>query len=119
MAQHNELGKWGEDVAVKFLRSKGFDIIERDWRSGHRDIDIIALEGDIIHFVEVKTRSSIELSSPVYTIPFAKRRNLMIAINHYIKSKYLDNNYQFDIITIIGQINSTPKIEYMDDIRLY
>ena len=39
----------------------------------------------------------------------------MIAINHYIKSKYLDNNYQFDIITIIGQINSTPKIEYMDE----
>ena len=45
MAEHNDLGKWGEDLAVDYLQRKGYVILERDWRSGHRDLDIIALDG--------------------------------------------------------------------------
>ena len=58
MAEHNDLGKWGEQVAVDYLQRKGYEILERDWKSGHRDLDIIALDGDTIVFVEVKTRRS-------------------------------------------------------------
>ena len=43
MAAHNELGKWGEDMAEAYLRNNGYIILERDWHSGHRDIDIIAI----------------------------------------------------------------------------
>ena len=46
MAEHNELGKWGEDEAARFLQRKGFTILERDWRVGKRDLDIIALKED-------------------------------------------------------------------------
>ena len=58
MAEHNELGKWGEDEAARFLQRKGFTILERDWREGKRDLDIIALteDGKLLVFVEVKTR---------------------------------------------------------------
>lgn len=56
MASHNELGKWGEDVAADYLLRQGYTILERDWKSGHRDLDIIALDGDTVVFVEVKTR---------------------------------------------------------------
>lgn len=58
MAEHNELGKWGEDEAARFLQRKGFSILERDWRVGKRDLDIIALkeDGKLLVFVEVKTR---------------------------------------------------------------
>ena len=56
MAAHNELGQWGENLATEYLRSKGYVIIDRDWRSGHRDLDIIAEDGDVVVFVEVKTR---------------------------------------------------------------
>ena len=45
MASHNELGKWGEDVAATYLERQGYTIMERDWKSGHRDLDIIALDG--------------------------------------------------------------------------
>ena len=45
MASHNELGKWGEDIAANYLERLGYTIIERDWKSGHRDLDIIAREG--------------------------------------------------------------------------
>ena len=56
MAAHNDTGKWGEDLAAKYLEEKGYTIVERDWKSGRRDIDIIALDDDVVVFVEVKTR---------------------------------------------------------------
>ena len=46
MAAHNELGKWGEDLATTYLEQKGYTIMERDWKSGRRDIDIIARDGN-------------------------------------------------------------------------
>lgn len=56
MAAHNELGKWGEDMAAAYLQEKGYSILERDWKSGHHDLDIIAQEGNTLVVVEVKTR---------------------------------------------------------------
>ena len=64
MAAHNELGKWGEDLASDYLEQKCYTIMERDWKSGRRDIDIIAHDGNTIVFVEVKTR--VEKLIPVY-----------------------------------------------------
>ena len=58
MAAHNELGKWGEDTAAAFLEEKGYQIIERDWKSGHHDLDIVAKEDNTLVIVEVKTRRS-------------------------------------------------------------
>ena len=56
MATHNELGKWGEDCAADYLQRMGYTIVARDWKSGHRDIDIIAMNDGTLVFVEVKTR---------------------------------------------------------------
>ena len=56
MAAHNELGQWGEEVATDYLRRKGYTIVERDWKSGHRDLDIIAMDGQTLVVVEVKRR---------------------------------------------------------------
>ena len=64
MAAHNELGKWGEDLATAYLEQKGYTIIERDWKSGRRDLDIIALDGNTVVFVEVKTRRSSVFGAP-------------------------------------------------------
>ena len=66
MAKHNNTGKWGEDLAADYLREKGYEIIERDWRDGHRDIDIIARSPDLrtIVFVEVKTRATDVITKP-------------------------------------------------------
>ena len=64
MAAHNELGKWGEDLAAAYLEQKGYTIMERDWKSGRRDIDIIARDGNIVVFVEVKTRRSSVFGEP-------------------------------------------------------
>ena len=54
MAQHNELGQWGEAQAARFLQQKGYAIIDNDWKSGHRDIDLIALDGNVIVLPEAR-----------------------------------------------------------------
>ena len=86
MAAHNELGKWGEDLAVAYLQGKDYMIIERDWKSGRRDIDIIAKdESGTIVFVEVKTRRNRVFGEPEEAIDYRKMQSLQQAINHYIK----------------------------------
>ena len=115
MASHNELGKWGEDIAANYLERLGYTILERDWKSGHRDLDIIAQEGDSVVFVEVKTRRNRLFTDPEIAVDYQKIRHLQQAANHYIKYRHIDNDIRFDIITVVGTMNETPSIEHIKD----
>ena len=115
MASHNELGKWGEDIAANYLEHQGYTIIERDWKSGHRDLDIIAREGDTVVFVEVKTRRNRQFADPEIAVDYQKIRHLQQAATHYIKYRHIDNDIRFDIITVVGTMNETPSIEHIKD----
>lgn len=119
MAAHNELGKWGEDQAAAFLQRQGYRIIERDWKSGRRDIDIIATDGNEVVFVEVKTRCNRLFGEPEEAVDYRKLQNLRLAINHYIKYRRIDNDVRFDIISVVGTIGQEPEIEHIKDVRLY
>lgn len=119
MAAHNELGKWGEAVAAVFLRSKEYLILEQDWKSGHRDIDLIAKDADVVVFVEVKTRRNRQFTEPTDAINYKKMQNLKRAINHYIKYHHIDNDIRFDIISIVGSPETgTPEIEHIIDVPI-
>ena len=119
MAAHNELGKWGEDLAVAFLQGQGYTIIERDWKSGRRDIDIIAKdETGTIVFVEVKTRRNRLFGEPEEAIDYRKMQSLQQAINHYIKFRCINGNVRFDIISIVGTIGTEPEINHIKDVSL-
>ena len=78
MAAHNELGIWGEQCAEEYLRRKGYVILERDWKSGHRDLDIIALDGAVLVFVEVKTRRNRMFTDPEAAVDYRKIRNIKL-----------------------------------------
>ena len=117
--QHLQTGIWGENLAAAFLREKGFVIVERDWHSSHRDIDIIARYRDYFVFVEVKTRRNADFGDPVMAVDYKKRRNLSLAINHYIKYKHIDNPVRFDIVTIVGTPGCiNPEIRHLEDVRI-
>ena len=119
MAAHNELGKWGEDLAVAYLQGKGYTILERDWKSGRRDIDIIAKdETGTIVFVEVKTRRNHVFGEPEDAIDYRKMQSLQQAINHYVKFRRINNEVRFDIISIVGTIGSEPEINHIKDVSL-
>ena len=118
MAAHNEFGKWGEDLAADYLRDKGYAIIDRDWKSGHHDLDIVAKEGDTLVIVEVKTRRNRLFGNPEEAIDYRKLQSLQQAINHYIKYRHIDSEIRFDIITVVGMIGDTPEIDHIKDVAL-
>jgi len=115
MASHNELGKWGEEMAAEYLLRQGYTIMERDWKSGHRDLDIIALDGNTVVFVEVKTRRNRLFTEPEMAVDYQKIRNLQQAANHYIKYRHINQEVRFDVITVVGSMNETPSVEHIKD----
>ena len=118
MAAHNELGKWGEDFAAKFLEEQGYEILERDWKSGHHDLDIVARDEKTLVIVEVKTRRNRLFGDPEEAIDYKKRLSLQSAINHYIKSHHTKAPVRIDVISIVGTIGSKPEIDHIKDIAL-
>lgn len=118
MAAHNELGKWGEDLAANYLEENGYDIIERDWKSGHHDLDIVAKEGQTLVIIEVKTRRNRLFGDPEEAIDYKKRKSLQSAINHYVKTHRPSVHVRFDIISIVGTIGTKPEIDHIKDVSL-
>lgn len=114
MAEHNDLGRKGEDIASNYLLEKGYKICERNWICNKNEVDIIAIDAECIVFVEVKTRASEEWGDPVDAISKKKMNNLIVAANDYIEQTDTELSPRFDIIFII--LNSkTVQIEHIDD----
>ena len=114
MAEHNELGKLGEELAEGFLKQNGYTILETNWTFQKAEIDIIAQKGNILSVVEVKTRSSIEFSLPQDFVKPKKIQLLVKAVNEYVVSNDLDVEARFDIIAIYKEDNDY-KIEHIED----
>ena len=102
MAQHNEVGLWGEQTAALHLMHQDYQILERNWRFRHLEIDIIAEYLGEIVFVEVKTRSGGDFLTARAAVDFYKRKHIMDAAQAYLRQNQLDNIWRYDVITIIG-----------------
>ena len=100
MAEHNELGKLGEEKAVEFLTQNGYEILETNWVFDKAEIDIIAQKESVLAVVEVKTRSSIDFGLPQDFVKPKKIQLLLKAVNEYVTSNELDVEIRFDIIAI-------------------
>jgi len=105
MKDHIELGKTGEDLAVKHLESNDYQILERNWHWGKQEIDIIARQGNFIVIVEVKTRQSNFFAEPETSVTKSKQRILIGAANAYVRYKRLQGEVRFDIIALLIQPN--------------
>lgn len=115
MIEPHELGKIGEDLAVAYLQDKGYQILERNWRSGHKEIDIIALnDDDVLIIVEVKTRKSDDFGEPDIAVGITKQRMLIWAADAYVRYRNLDVDVRFDIISIVIS-DAEPEIEHIED----
>ena len=114
MIEPHELGKIGEELAVEYLLGKGYQILERNWRSGHKEIDIIALDGDTLVAVEVKTRKSNDFGEPDIAVGADKQRMLVWAADAYVRYRQLDVDVRFDIVSIVFT-DTDRKIEHIED----
>lgn len=102
MAQHNVTGNAGEDLAADYLTAKGYVILERNWRSGHREIDIVARKNGLVVFVEVKTRMSEFFGRPEDAVTPRKMRLLIDAADAYLREHCLDDDVRFDVVCIVN-----------------
>ncbi|WP_445722199.1 YraN family protein [Flavobacterium sp.] len=105
MAEHNDLGRIGEEKAVEFLLEKGYDILETNWVFDKAEIDIIAQKDNFLAVVEVKTRSSLDFGLPQDFVKPKKIQLLLKAVNEYVISNDLDVEVRFDIIAIHNKTN--------------
>ncbi len=111
-----ELGEKGENLAVKFLRRKGYRIVATNFRSLLGEVDLVAQEGDTTVFVEVKTRRSIEYGVPQESITSNKQAQILKTALIYLKKNNLGGgNYRFDVVSIVigpgGKIKSLELIK--------
>ena len=118
MAQHNDLGKKGEQLAVKYLLENGYTIVEKNYRFQKAEIDIIAQKNNVLAVVEVKTRSTNYFGNPQDFVNPKKIKLLVSAIDNYVVERDLEVEIRFDIVAIIKE-KSTFKIEHLKDAFLY
>jgi putative endonuclease len=118
MAEHNDLGKLGEELAVEFLEKNGYTILETNWTFQKAEVDIIAQKGTVLAVVEVKTRSSIDFGLPQDFVKPKKIQLLVKAINEYVLSNDLNVEVRFDIIAL-HKDGKDFKMEHLEDAFYY
>ena len=112
------IGKLGEDLACEALLAKGHTILERNFRSGHLEIDIISASADGIHFVEVKARRENIQAPPQESVDFAKQRRIASAANGFLRNhkgpSFGSGECHFDVVAVIFT-ERTTLLEYIPD----
>ncbi|CCZ38399.1 uPF0102 protein BFAG_00030 [Bacteroides fragilis CAG:558] len=114
MAEHNLLGKAGEDAAVQYLEQHEYTIRHRNWRKGHLELDIVAAQNGELIIVEVKTRTDTDFALPQDAVTPQKIRRTVIAADTYIKLFQIDASVRFDIITVVGKVGNF-RIEHIKE----
>jgi putative endonuclease len=114
MADSHNLGMKGEELAKEHLLQKGYKILHCNWKSGKREIDIIAQNKDFIVFVEVKTRTDDYYIHPRHAVTSEKQKSIIYAAENYLERYNIDKESRFDIISIISN-GKTVEIEHIED----
>lgn len=114
----NPIAIRGEDLATKFLKNKGYKIIERNFRKGYGEIDIIAVHKNTLVFIEVKTRTTNLYGSPLEQISYFKLKTLIKTAQFYkVLNPRLPEALRIDGVSVIlDENNGTSKIEHMENI---
>ncbi|KXK37749.1 MAG: YraN family protein [Saprospiraceae bacterium] len=115
MHRQHLIGKRGEDHAVAFLQEAGYDILERNWRFSKAEIDIIAKDGDILVFVEVKTKSYTYFGAPEESVSAHKEALMIDAAGQYMESINHEWEIRFDIISIVLNKDDQFEITHYKD----
>lgn len=111
----SKIGHRGENQAIRYLEDLGWEILARNWRSGRREIDIIARDGDQLVFLEVKTRRSILRGHPIEYIDARKQEFMVEAATQYLAQAGWDGEFRFDLIGIVDHPQPPTEITHVRD----
>src|SRR5690606_10789758 len=115
MAKYLETGQSGELAAIKYIEDLGYRILARNWRYKHLEVDVIAMDGLVLVFIEVKTRRSSSYGSPAEAVSYYKQQKLDRAANLYISYIKHQGEIRFDIVSIFIDSSNNHQIEYIND----
>ena len=117
MATHRiRLGKWGEDVAGRFLEEKGYRLLDTNYRCRWGEVDIVAQEGDELVFVEVRTRRGAEFGTPEESVTAAKARRLIATAQDYLQQNgQEESEWRIDLIAI--RLDGDRRVEDIAHLR--
>ena len=112
MAWHNKLGEFGEEKVNRYLLDMGYMVLERNWRVGHRELDFVCLDGEVLVVVEVKTRADDNVSL-FDLLDYRKKRNLQAAGAAYLTKKNIHREIRFDLVVVTG---AEMHLEYIKEV---
>ena len=110
----SETGRRGEDLALAWMQDHGFRLLDRNWRSGHKELDLVMEGEERVHIVEVNTMTPPLLIQPFEKVDPAKQGRLVAAARHYIAQRQVTREVQFVVVSVIlgdGQ----PQVEYIPE----
>ena len=114
MSDKIKKGKEGESLAADFLKEKGFEIVERNYRHKQSEIDLIVKKNNWLIFVEVKMRSSDAFGYPEHFVDYKKAKNIVNGAEEYTYRKDWQGNVRFDIVSILEQ-RGRKEIVHIED----
>lgn len=115
-----DVGKEGEEIAVTFLKSKGYEILERNYHFGHGEIDIVAKDKECLVFIEVKTRINLELGEPEYAVNQKKIKQIKKMAELYLFDKEIEEaDCRFDVVAVLLNDRKNPKITHYENAFTY
>lgn len=110
------LGDRGEQLAAGFLADRGWVILHRNFRIGHREIDLVARRNEVVAFVEVKTRGGLGYGHPLAAITRKKQKEIQVVATAWIEAHGSPNDvYRFDAVAILLPVGGEPVIEHVED----
>ena len=107
MIAKNISGKFGEAYAAKYLEENGYKIIRRNYKTKIAEIDIVAMDGDVLCFVEVKTRKNKEFGMGLEAVDKNKRNKMILGARSYLATFNPDCDIRFDVVEVYGEMLST------------
>jgi putative endonuclease len=116
MAKHNETGAYGEQLAVDYFIKAGYIILEKNWRYKKWEVDIIAHKNDLLHFIEVKSRTSRQFGHPEESVHAKKIKHLIDASAEYLYLHPQWQRIQFDVLSIMLHKEKEPDYFLIEDV---
>ncbi|MCB0572129.1 MAG: YraN family protein [Phaeodactylibacter sp.] len=115
MAQQHEIGKTGEELARRFLEGEGYRILETNWRYSRAEVDLIAMDGQALVFVEVKTRSTDAFGRPEEFVSLKKQRLMAMAAGAYMEAIGHYWEVRFDVVSILYRSEADYELRHLKD----
>lgn len=114
MGRNLALGAMGEELAAERLTASGMRILDRNWRCRHGELDLVAVDGDTVVFVEVKTRSGLGFGSPAEAVTYAKQRRIRMLAQRWLSASERHwPHVRFDVVAVLVGRRREPEVTHL------